>query len=113
MTDYPQCQNGHDLTPENTYPLSNGRRRCRLCQGEYAKLAWKRESASFRLAKGVRHCEDCGVLGDDDTMSPHRFLCKSCRLARVRESRKSKHDFMVSTIRRLEEELAECRSRVR
>lgn len=39
------CTRGHELTPENTYEMADGRRRCRRCQAEAAQRSRSKETS--------------------------------------------------------------------
>jgi len=42
------CKNGHELTPDNTYMRSDGRR-CRQCARSYARKSYKKHYKSRKL----------------------------------------------------------------
>lgn len=57
------CQNGHEFTPENTYPRTDGRRRCRMCRLAYneawrvRRRPWRPKTVAGRIANSIEVTE--------------------------------------------------------
>ncbi|WP_424630037.1 hypothetical protein [Bradyrhizobium sp. SYSU BS000235] len=85
------CKHGHELTPENTFPLPNGKTECRACR-RAATLRWRaRIAAGAKLKREPREfCKrELHLMTPENTYFclSNGVTCRECKRAAERKSR--------------------------
>ena len=91
------CKNGHEFTPENTMPQTNGGRGCRTCNSERAR-AWYEANKGDRQPdnKTKTHCKRGHEFTEENTLrrKDGGRQCRACSKAASRAAYEAKKQRM-------------------